>query len=59
MAITATFNFRRYAAAFLLALLALSGCDEVNRSAFGGIKGHVGFPAISDCRVEVYNALAF
>lgn len=59
MAITATFNFRRYAAAFLLALLALSGCDEVNRSAFGGIKGHVGFPAISDCRVEIYNALAF
>ncbi len=43
----------------LLALVVLSGCDEVNRGAFGGIKGHVGFPAISDCRVEVYNALQF
>lgn len=53
------FNFRRCALLALLALLALSGCDEVNRSAFGGIKGHVGFPAIRNCRVEVYNALQF
>ncbi|MCC7508511.1 MAG: hypothetical protein IT464_03950 [Planctomycetes bacterium] len=51
--------FRVGLPALLLAVVALSGCDEVNRDAFGGIKGHVGFPAISDCRVEVYNALHF
>lgn len=44
----------------MLAGLALfSGCDEVNRNAFGGLKGAVGYPAVANCRVEIYNALTF
>ncbi len=47
-----------------LALLALgaiatTACDDVNREAFAGIKGAVGYPPIADCHVEVYNALNF
>src|SRR5690606_27519573 len=46
-------------AAVALALLLLAACDEVNRDAFAGVKGAVGYPPVSDCLVEVYNALTF
>jgi hypothetical protein len=42
-----------------LAAIATTACDEVNREAFAGIKGAVGYPPISDCHVEIYNALSF
>lgn len=46
-------------ACLLVFLVLLGACDEVNRNAFGGIKGAVGYPAVANCRVEVYNALTF
>lgn len=40
-------------------LLALSGCDDVRRDAFGGLIGTVGYPPIADCEVELYDAIQF
>jgi hypothetical protein len=49
----------RAAGLLLCALFALAGCDEVTRSAFGGVIGVVGHPAIAAVEVQVYDALQF
>ncbi len=46
-------------AALALALLALSGCDDVKRREFGGVIGAVGYPPISGARIEIYEATRF
>jgi hypothetical protein len=42
-----------------LPLLLAFGCDEVDRSSFGGVIGQVGQPAIANCDIEIYDALRF
>ncbi|MBZ0137237.1 MAG: hypothetical protein K8I27_12800 [Planctomycetes bacterium] len=37
----------------------LPGCDDVKKDAFGGLIGVVGQPAISNCTVDIYDAIAF
>lgn len=49
----------RRMALMVLAVLALAGCDEVRRDAFGGLIGTVGYPPISGCDVEIYDAVRF
>lgn len=43
----------------LLSVFALSGCDEVSRKEFQGIIGTVGYPGITGCTVEIYDASRF
>lgn len=59
--LASTFAPSRLAVVVALAvvLFAASGCDEVQRSAFGGLIGTVGYPPVKNCEVEVYDALAF
>lgn len=40
-------------------LLLASGCDEPDRSAFGGLIGTVGYPPVANCDVEIYDAVSF
>ncbi|MEE9312582.1 MAG: hypothetical protein V3V10_09250, partial [Planctomycetota bacterium] len=43
----------------LLLLLALVGCDDVNRENFGGLIGVVGQPRVAGADVEIYDATKF
>lgn len=43
----------------VVALAALSGCDEVKRKEFAGVLGTVGLPPVAGCEVEVYEASRF
>lgn len=43
----------------LLALAALTGCDEVKRKEFTGLLGTVGYPPIAGCTVDIYDASRF
>lgn len=48
-----------FVALALLSVFALSGCDEVSRKEFQGIIGTVGYPGITGCEVEIYEASRF
>lgn len=43
----------------MLMLPLLAGCDEVNRSSFGGLIGTVGYPPVANCDIEIYDATQF
>ncbi|MBK9975289.1 MAG: hypothetical protein IPP14_11010 [Planctomycetes bacterium] len=43
----------------VIVLLALCGCDDVRRDAFGGLLGTVGYPPIADCEVDLYDGIQF
>ena len=40
-------------------LLAATGCEDIQNDDFGGLFGAVGYPAIRNCDVEIYEATRF